>query len=54
MGFQIFMVYWKPRQFRIKKCIIQRSLDIQNNKIENEEVLDEILVKMPNLAVLYL
>ena len=30
------------------------TLDLQNNKIEDPEILDEILVHMPKLAVLYL
>jgi hypothetical protein len=29
-------------------------LDIQNNKIAEADILDEILVKMPKLKVLYM
>ena len=34
--------------------INKRSLDISENKIEDPEILPQILEKMPKLAVLYL
>lgn len=36
------------------ECPSIACLDIQGNKISNPEILDDILVKMPNLKVLYL
>ena len=36
------------------ECPTITTLDLQNNKIEDPEILDEILVNMPKLAVLYL
>jgi hypothetical protein len=35
-------------------CPSISSLDISENKIDDEKVVDEILAKMPNLGVLYL
>ena len=35
-------------------CPTLTCLDIQDNYLEDEKILDEILVKMPNLKVLYL
>jgi len=36
------------------ECPSITTLDLQNNKIEDPEILEEILVNMPNLKVLYL
>ena len=36
------------------ECPSITTLDLQNNKIDDPEVLDEIFVNMPNLKVLYL
>lgn len=36
------------------ECPSITTLDLQSNKIEDPEILDEILVNMPNLKVLYL
>lgn len=35
-------------------CPSITTLDLQNNKIDDPEILEEILVHMPNLKVLYL
>ena len=35
-------------------CPSITTLDLQNNKIDDPAILDEILVNMPNLKVLYL
>lgn len=37
----------------VLECPSITTLDLQNNKIEDPEVLDEIFCNMPNLAVLY-
>ena len=36
------------------ECPSITTLDLQNNKIDDPEILEEILVNMPNLKVLYL
>lgn len=36
------------------ECPSISALDISDNKIETEEILPEILMKMPNIAVLYM
>ena len=45
MSFNNVKIYFK---------IILRTLDITDNKIEDVTIIEEILQKMPNLAVLYL
>lgn len=35
-------------------CPSLTTLDVQNNHIEDEGIVDDVLVKMPNLKVLYL
>lgn len=36
------------------ECPSITSLDISDNKISDERILSDILMKMPNIAVLYL
>ena len=38
----------------VLECQSISCLDIQSNKIENAEILDEVLMKMENIAVVYL
>lgn len=40
--------------YGLLECPSISTLDIQNNRIADENILEEILVKMPNLKVLYL
>lgn len=36
------------------ECPTLACIDLQSNRVDNPEILEEVLVKMPNLKVLYM